>query len=77
MEVIGKFGSRSQRERWLAPLLLGQSKSCFAMTESAVASSDPTQLAATAVLVPKLDNAGIDKSYWRIDGQKWWTTVMH
>jgi acyl-CoA dehydrogenase len=66
MEIIGKFGTPQQREKWLLPLLLGHTRSCFAMTEVEVASSDPTQLKATAL------PAGDDG--WVISGRKWWTT---
>jgi alkylation response protein AidB-like acyl-CoA dehydrogenase len=70
MEIIAKFGTASQRNYWLLPLLLGQIRSCFAMTEPNVASSDPTQLAATAVLSVEADANPV----WSVNGLKWWTT---
>ncbi|NNF70479.1 MAG: acyl-CoA dehydrogenase, partial [Acidimicrobiia bacterium] len=65
MEVIAMFGTDEQKERWLVPLLEGQIRSCFAMTEPAVASSDPRNLEATAVR---------DGDEYVINGTKWWTT---
>ena len=47
MELLAQFGSPQQQQRWLRPLADGQIRSCFAMSEPAVPSSDPTQLAAT------------------------------
>ena len=67
MELIATFGTSEQRERWLLPLLSGAAKSCFAMTEVEVSSSDPTQLQATAEL-------SADGSEWVLNGRKWWTT---
>eukprot|EP00607_Mallomonas_marina_P005025 CAMPEP_0182425964 /NCGR_PEP_ID=MMETSP1167-20130531/12447_1 /TAXON_ID=2988 /ORGANISM="Mallomonas Sp, Strain CCMP3275" /LENGTH=712 /DNA_ID=CAMNT_0024607069 /DNA_START=622 /DNA_END=2757 /DNA_ORIENTATION=+ len=65
MEILGRFGTPAQRERWLLPLLMGQTRSCFAMTEPEVASSDPTQLMAEACEV---------EGGWRVTGRKWWTS---
>ncbi|MBT8212441.1 MAG: acyl-CoA dehydrogenase family protein [Acidimicrobiia bacterium] len=65
MEVIAMFGTEEQKERWLVPLLEGQIRSCFAMTEPAVASSDPRNLEATAVR---------DGDEYVLNGTKWWTT---
>lgn len=65
MEVLADFGSREQQHDWLLPLLDGEIRSCFAMTEPAVASSDPRNLTATAVR---------DGDQYVINGTKWWTT---
>lgn len=65
MEVLADFGSPEQQQDWLVPLLNGEIRSCFAMTEPAVASSDPRNLAATAIR---------DGDEYVINGTKWWTT---
>jgi acyl-CoA dehydrogenase len=65
MEIFAHFGTRQQREQWLLPLLEGRIRSCFGMTEPLVASSDPTQLQATAT---KTEHG------WELNGKKWWTT---
>ncbi|HVC07054.1 MAG TPA: acyl-CoA dehydrogenase family protein [Solirubrobacterales bacterium] len=65
MEVLLHFGSEEQRERWLAPLLNGSIRSAFCMTEPDVASSDATNMQATAVL--KGDEVVLN-------GLKWWST---
>ena len=65
MEVLVQYGSDAQRERWLAPLLAGELRSAFAMTEPAVASSDATNMKATCEVVG-------DEVV--INGQKWWTS---
>jgi acyl-CoA dehydrogenase len=49
METILRYGSSSHHEEWLTPLLNGDIRSCFAMTEPAVASSDATNMEATVV----------------------------
>ena len=65
MEVIADFGTPEQQERWLVPLLEGRIRSCFAMTEPDVASSDPRNLETSVVR---------DGDDYVIDGRKWWTT---
>jgi acyl-CoA dehydrogenase len=65
MEVLWHFGSDEQKERWLAPLLDGSIRSAFCMTEPEVASSDATNMQATAVL---------DGDEVVVNGRKWWST---
>lgn len=65
MHLLLTAGSPAQRERYLRPLAEGRARSCFAMTERVVGSSDPTQLRTTAVR---------DGDGWRIDGEKWFIT---
>jgi len=64
-EVLERYGTPEQKQRWLAPLLAGEIRSGFAMTEPAVASSDATNMEATCVL---------DGDQVVINGQKWWTS---
>ena len=65
MEILVEHGSDQQRERWLDPLLEGEIRSCFAMTEPEVAGSDPRTLESTAELVD---------GEWVIHGHKWFTS---
>ena len=65
MEVIARYGNEGHQKEWLQPLLDGEIRSAFGMTEPGVASSDATNMQATAVL---------DGDEYVINGEKWWTS---
>jgi acyl-CoA dehydrogenase len=65
METIERYGTSEQKQRWLEPLLAGEMRSAFAMTEPAVASSDATNIEA------RIERQGDD---YVINARKWWTS---
>ena len=65
MEVLVRYGTKAQQDRWLKPLLAGEIRSCFAMTEPAVASSDATNIEC------RIRREG---DHYVVDGRKWWTS---
>ena len=67
MEVLHMYGNAAQQERWLKPLMAGELRSAFLMTEPAVASSDATNIQTSIVR---------DGDEYVINGRKWWSTNM-
>ena len=65
MELLNQFGTPEQKDRWLVGLLNGEIRSCFSMTEPAVASSDASNIETSIVR---------DGDHYVINGRKWWTS---
>ena len=65
MEVLHRYGTREQKDRWLAPLMEGKIRSAFLMTEPAVASSDATNIECSIIR---------DGDDYVINGRKWWSS---
>lgn len=65
MEILARYGTPAQQERWLRPLLDGRIRSCFSMTEPGVASSDATNIEA------EIRREG---DHYVVNGRKWWTS---
>ncbi|MBM7647705.1 acyl-CoA dehydrogenase [Bacillus ectoiniformans] len=65
MEVLVRYGTEEQKEKWLKPMLAGEIRSCFSMTEPDVASSDATNIETSIVL---------ENDEYIVNGRKWWSS---
>jgi acyl-CoA dehydrogenase len=68
MEVLVRYGTKQQQEKWLKPLLAGRIRSCFAMTEPEVASSDATNIRS------RIERQEDGHGGYLLNGRKWWTS---